>query len=221
MKPLIIFLSGILLFVSCSKDKDNQPLYAEARYTVTITGKWSAPAFTVPGGAHYTTFAGMIHNSNASLWKEGTMASHGTEFMAETGNVSGLLNEVDSMIADRSAVSLLLFYGPTVTGSRATNFSCSNNYPLVSFGAMLGPTPDWFVGVSNISLYNNGWVSDTTINLYALDAGTEEGNVFAYNNPPTVPLQNIHILQATEATVLANGNPVLAPIATARFRKQD
>ena len=86
---------------------------------------------------------------------------------------------------------------------------------------MLGPTPDWFVGVSAMNLYrNNSWISDTTVNLYPLDAGTEDGDVFGYYNPETVPRQNIHLLQASQATVLANGNPALAPIATARFTKQ-
>jgi len=86
---------------------------------------------------------------------------------------------------------------------------------------MLGPTPDWFVGVSGINLYNNSkWVADTTINLYTYDAGTEDGDMFGYNNPATTPQQNIHILQASQARVLANGNPALAPIATARFVRQ-
>ena len=67
---------------------------------------------------------------------------------------------------------------------------------------------------------NNNWTADTTVNLYAYDAGTEDGDMFGYNNPATVPQQNIHILQALQATILANGNANLAPIATARFTKQ-
>lgn len=86
---------------------------------------------------------------------------------------------------------------------------------------MLGPTPDWFVGVSGIRLYNNNkWVADTVINLYPYDAGTEDGDIFGYNNPATIPQQDIHLLQPFGAMVLANGNASLAPIATARFIKQ-
>ena len=86
---------------------------------------------------------------------------------------------------------------------------------------MLAPSPDWFVGVNGINLFSgNKWIIDTTINLYPHDAGTEEGDIFGYNNPATVPQQNIHLLMASQATVLANGNQLLAPIATARFTKR-
>lgn len=195
--------------------------FSEARYTITVAGKWTGPAFTVPGGAHYTTFTGMIHNSNAFLWKEAAKASYGMEVLAETGGVGPILAEIDSTINTRNGLSLLLFVAPSTAGSSNVNIYCNSNYSRVSFASMLGPTPDWFVGVSDINLYRgNSWVTDTTINLYAYDAGTEDGDVFGYSNPASVPLQDIHVLQASQATVLANGNPTLAPIATARFVKQ-
>ena len=144
------------------------------------------------------------------------------ELLAEIGNGTTMLNEIDSMITARNASSLLLFVAPpTLIGTRMSSFYCNSNYPQVSFASMLGPTPDWFVGVSGINLYNkNNWVADTTVNLFAYDAGTEDGDIFGYNNPATIPQQNIHILQASQATVLANGNPVLVPIGRARFTKQ-
>jgi Spondin_N len=223
MKITIIFIAITALLFSCKKeDTVVASTFAEARYTVTITGQWKAPAFTVPGGAHYTTFIGMVHGSNASLWKDGTKASYGTEVLAETGGGAPILAEIDSMIRAKSALALLLFVAPSTIGSSTVNFYCNTNYSRVSFESMLGPTPDWFVGVSGIELYNNNrWIGDTTINLYAYDAGTEDGDVFGYNNPASVPLQNIHVLQASQATVLANGNAVLAPIATARFQKME
>ena len=216
----ILFLS--LVFSSCKKDDIPASSFSEARYTISVTGKWSSPDFAVPGGAHFTTFVGMIHNSNAWLWKDGSKASPGMELLAEIGNGVTMLNEIDSMITARNASSLLLFVAPpTLIGNRMTSFYCNSNYAQVSFASMLGPTPDWFVGVSGINLYNkNNWVADTTVNLYAFDAGTEDGDMFGYNNPATIPQQNIHILLASQATVLANGNPVLVPIGTARFTKQ-
>jgi len=222
MKVLFILIPVVFFISSCKKDEDNVPaIFTEARYTITISGKWSPPAFTVPPGAHYTTFIGMVHNANASLWQEGTKASLGTEVLAETGGGGPILAEIDSIIKDRNGLSLMLFVAPSAAGSSNVNIYCNSNYSRVSFESMLGPTPDWFVGISSIDLYRNAfWVADTTVDLYAYDAGTEEGNVFGYNNPSTVPQQNIHVLQASQATVLANGNPVLAPIATARFQKQ-
>ena len=72
-----------------------------------------------------------------------------------------------------------------------------------------------------IHLYRNDqWLADTTIQLYVYDAGTEEGDVFAYNNPATLPQQPIQLLTSAKGTVLANGNPSLAPIARLRITKQ-
>lgn len=210
-----------LLVISCKKEEINTISFSEARYTITVTGKWSTPDFAVPAGAHYTTFVGMVHNSQAWLWREGTPASPGTELLAEIGNGTTMLTEIDSMVTARNASSLILFTAPaTLTGSRMSSVYCNTNYSRVSFASMLGPTPDWFVGVSGINLYhNNNWVSDTSVNLYAYDAGTEEGDLFGYNNPATSPQQTIQLLQASRATVLANGNATLVPIATARFTK--
>lgn len=211
-----------LLLLSCRKEDESVSSFSEARYTITVEGKWSSPAFAVPGGAHFTTFVGMVHNNQAYLWKEGTLASPGTELLAEIGNGTTLLTEIDSMIAARNASSLLLFTAPaTLSSNRTTSVYCNTNYPEVSFASMLGPTPDWFVGVSGINLLrNNQWVTDTLIYLYPYDAGTEEGDMFGYNNPASIPQQPVHLLQAAQATVLANGNRTLAPIATARFRRQ-
>jgi hypothetical protein len=216
--PLLLLLTPLL---SCKKEEASQPGLSEARYSITITGQWVAPQFTVPGGAHYTTFIGMVHNSAASLWMEGVKASPGMEVLAETGGGAPVLAEIDSTIKARNGLALLLFVAPPANGSSSVNMYCNSNFSRVSFASMLGPTPDWFVGVNNINLYaNNRWIADTTINLYVYDAGTEDGDIFGYNNPATTPQQNIHLLKAAEATVLVNGNAVLPPIATARFTRQ-
>lgn len=222
MKQIILLALPAVILFSCKKDDTvAPPALSDARYTVTITAQWKAPEFTVPAGAHYTTFIGMVHNNAASLWKEGTKASYGMEVLAETGGGGPILAEIDSTIKSRNGLSLLLFVAPPVYSSSNVNFYCNSDYSRVSFASMLGPTPDWFVGINGLNLFaDNKWIQDTTINLYAFDAGTEGGDMFGYNNPATVPQQNIHILQAAQATVLANGNSQLAPIATARLVKQ-
>jgi hypothetical protein len=83
---------------------------------------------------------------------------------------------------------------------------------------MIAPSPDWFIGIDAFNLFpNNKWISDTTINLFGYDAGTEEGDVFSLNNPATIPQQNIQLLNSENASVLANGNSPLKPIAFVRF----
>jgi hypothetical protein len=85
---------------------------------------------------------------------------------------------------------------------------------------MIAPSPDWFIGLSGLNLYaNKKWVADTTIQLFVYDAGTEEGDVFGYANPATTPQQPIRLLEASAATVLANGNSNLKAIAEVRMVK--
>lgn len=217
MKTRLLLPLILLSLFSCKKESPDTD-FSEARYKITITGEWKTPGFTVPGGAHYTTFIGMVHNNSAVLWKDQVFASPGMEVLAETGGGGPILGEIDSLVAAKQALSLVLFVAPPASGSSEVNIYCNSNYRVISFASMLGPTPDWFVGVSGIELFKNRqWIADTTLQLYAYDAGTEQGDVFGYSNPPTVPQEPIHILQASQATVLANGNTMLAPIATARF----
>ena len=51
---------------------------------------------------------------------------------------------------------------------------------------MIAPSPDWFVGVSRLSLYDNGW-RNRVVELYPYDAGTEEGSGWSLANAATVP----------------------------------
>ena len=188
---------------------------------MTITGKWQGPAFTVPAGVHFTTFAGMVHHSKANLWQPGSLATLGVKNVAEVGNTVAINVEIDSMIASGPALERLAFSPPSATGQVTGSIRANSNFPQLSLASMIAPSPDWFIGLSSFSLYRDKqWVKDTTINLYVYDAGTEEGDVFGYSNPATVPQQPISLQTAARATVLANGNATLAPIATIRLKRQ-
>lgn len=221
MKQPLPALILLLFFTSCKKTQtiiENN--FSEATYTLEVTGKWSSPDFTVPAGVHFTSFAGMVHNTNGELWKPGKLATKGVENIAETGSTTAILLEIDSVIRSKNALSLILFTPPGATGTKKATLYCNSNYSLVSFASMLAPSLDWFIGLSGLNLYsNNKWVSDTTVQLFVFDAGTEDGDIFGYNNPPANPQQTIHLLQASEATVLANGNAGLKAIAEVRFTK--
>jgi hypothetical protein len=221
MKAISLLISLTILLFSCTKEKMPGPVFSEARYLVEITGKWKQPEFGVPAGVHFTNVLGMVHDHRDAMWKENENASPGVESMAESGNPNPLLAEIDAFIAAGRAVSIVVIPAPPPTGSSRANIYCNSNYSCLSLETMLAPTPDWFTGISGLDLYaNNRWITDTTIDLYAWDAGTEDGDIFSYNNPATVPQQAIHLLQPAQASVLANGNPLLAPIGTLRLIKQ-
>jgi hypothetical protein len=218
MKALLFSVILCALFYSCRKDDDNNDDFSEAVYRVELTGKWKAPEFGVPAGVHFTTFVGMVHNENARMWEEGGLASPGIENVAETGSATQALIEIDSVIRGKNASGVFTIPAPPPVGTSVRTIYANSNYTMVSFVSMIAPSPDWFVGINGVSLYNSKkWVADTLIQLYVHDAGTEEGDVFSLNNPASNPHKNIERLTATTGSVLANGNTSLSPIATVRF----
>ena len=67
---------------------------------------------------------------------------------------------------------------------------------------MIGPSPDWFVGVSGLNLLNDGvWSELATLELFPLDAGTEDGRTFNMNNRASVPQQRISRLDTNRTSV--------------------
>lgn len=217
----LLFIALLPILYSCGKDvEDNMP-FSEANYVMTISGQWSTPAFTTPANGKFTSVIGMVHNQQGWLWRENQPADLATEAMAENGNIIPYLAVIDSIIAAGSASAQLFMLAPPNTGSGQRAIYCNTNFSQVSFMSMLGPTPDWFIGLNGFNLFSNDqWVSDTTINLYVYDGGTEDGTGLSYNNPPSIPQQNIHVLSVAEGAGLANGNPSLGVVATVRFVRQ-
>jgi len=214
----------ILLFLiagafSCTKQNGvpDEPPAPAASYKVIVTTKWSLPAFTVPVNAHLTTLIGMVHSKDTFLWGD-MPATTGLEFVAEVGSNWRLVNELDSIISRQKALSQFAIPPPVINSSIEFPISLTTAFPSISFASMIAPSPDWFTGINNYSLLqNNKWVDDLSVDLMVYDAGTEDGDVFGYDNPATVPVQNVKVLSAANATVLANGNPVIGKIATIRF----
>ncbi len=70
---------------------------------------------------------------------------------------------------------------PNVDKSATTSFTVSKDYHLLSFATMLGPSPDWFSGVSKLNLCqtNCTWIDSYMEDLYPYDAGTDSG--LSYN----------------------------------------
>jgi len=79
-----------------------------------------------------------------------------------------LKSEFDTYIADGSAYSFLN-YPRNFTPSEAStvNFDVSSTHPLVTLVSMLGPSPDWFVGVSGLEMRDgNTWRDTITVDLF-------------------------------------------------------
>lgn len=72
-------------------------------------------------------------------------------------------------------------------------FRVDSRHHLMSLLSMLGPSPDWFIGVSalELCLKNCSWVADKMINLYLWDAGTDSGVTYLARDLPTIPQERI------------------------------
>ena len=185
-----LFLSLLLLADSTAAQTTNS-----ATYEVTFRGNWTTnSADSVPGSAHFTTLIGAVHNGNVTFWSVGQRASPGVEFVAELGGTSTFSNEVAAAGSNAFLVSRGI--GGQPTSSVTFDVSLPETHPRFTLLSMIGPSPDWFVGVSGLDMRPGGsWRESHSVNLFPYDAGTENGNGFALSNPATNPQQNIRSIR--------------------------
>ena len=160
-----------------------------AVYTVTFQGNWTTASTPggVVGSAHFTTLIGAVHNDRVTFWEPGGKATAGVEYVAELGHTGMFESEIN---ANSNAVSVIRKSVARGGTGRATfEVTVSRDYPVVTLLSMIGPSPDWFVGISGQSLLDaqGEWESRLEIDLFPYDAGTEEGTEFSLNNPATFP----------------------------------
>lgn len=194
------------------------PVQAEVTYRLDFDGTWS-PA-THPGAfpgqsSHFTDLVGGTHSDAVTFWEAGALASPGIESVAELGATSSLLSEVQTAIDAGTAASQLS--GPSIFNlpdKAVFMFSVEESHPLITLVTMVAPSPDWFVGVSGLSLRENGkWLGQVEVDLVAYDAGTEDGEGFSLSNPATSPQE---VIQKITTGPLAG----LPPLGTFTFTVQ-
>lgn len=202
-------IAAALLIAGCSTEMPTEPSLepagtttpvsapptgaTSARYRVTFESTWSAATHSVdfPSSAHFSALVGGTHNQTAVFWREGLPASAGIKDMAERGRTTPLDHEITAAIVAGAAERLLL--GGAIDrspGSVGLEFEISQSYSLVTLVSMIAPSPDWFVGVSSLSLLENGrWVDERRVDLVPWDAGTDDGSTFSSPDRVTTPPQ--------------------------------
>ncbi len=187
-----------------------------ATYTVTFQGNWTTASTPdgVVGGAHFTTLVGAVHNDMVTFWKSGGTATPGVEGVAELGSTGTFESEVTAAGANASLVKKSIAGSSTVTAT--FEIEVTNDHPLFTLLSMIGPSPDWFVGVSGLSLLDaqGQWLSEHEVNLFPYDAGTEDGDGFSLSNSPTSP-------QGTIMSIKGMGKFSDEPMAMLTFDLQE
>jgi len=191
-----------------------------AMYTVTFTSTWSAATHpdNFPSNPHFSGLIGATHDSSILFWRPGEFASQGIKSVAEFGSKFALTNEVDTAQMNAQAEFLLSggFISPS-PGAVNYTFEITSAYPLVTLVSMLAPSPDWFVGVSGLALYQDGlWSDSVTVDLFVYDAGTDDGVTYTSANTVTSPPQPITTITTTPFLV----GVVVPPVASFTFLRQ-
>ena len=179
---------------------------------------WSASTHPAnfPGGAHLSPLIGAVHNSGVTFWAPDGTATPGIESMAETGGTSTLAAEIRAEIPG-GALAVINGSGIRSPGSTTIQaITLREDFPLVTLVTMIAPSPDWFVGVTGLSLRDDdgNWIGEREVVLYPYDAGTDSGPNYTSANDDTRPKEPIHSLRGE--------NPFSdEPIGTFTFTRTD
>lgn len=192
---------------------------ATARYRVTFQATWSPSTHPddFPTRAHFSPLVGGTHNSSVRFWEEGSLATTGIKDMAERGRTTPLDQEVGAAVTAGTAERVLLG-GPIddSPGSVSIEFEISQSYPLVTLVSMIAPSPDWFVGISALALFQDGqWIDSRRIDLVPWDAGTDSGATFMSPDVATTP--PVPIARIVNAPLAPAGR--VTPLGTFTFTR--
>ncbi|KAL4231890.1 Spondin-2 [Mactra antiquata] len=172
-----------------------------AEYELAFYGEWSAdvyprmfPRYRPP--AQWSKLIGRSHSDQYTMWSEGEKATESVKTFAEDSNTRGFDVEAQSYGGIRDTFTAAPIRGGL--GKTATNFITDGSHTKISFMVKLIPSPDWFVGLSSFDLCEKKrWKSHIKIDLYPMDAGTDEGLTFTSPNWPSIPRENIYMLSPT------------------------
>ena len=138
----------------------------KARYRVSIQNTWSVDTHpgAFPENAHFSFVAAATHNAQSPFWEEGTFASPGFVKLAETGLSDLLIDEIKASVVvgdSEQVVDLQNWICPggiihNNCGKNQFEFEISKSHSYFSMASMLGPSPDWFIGVSGLDLLETG-----------------------------------------------------------------
>ncbi|HTH46443.1 MAG TPA: spondin domain-containing protein [Candidatus Limnocylindria bacterium] len=194
-----------------------------ARFEVLFDATWSQQ--THPGawpvGAHWSGPVGAMHNSLVHFWAEGETASEGIRIMAELGGQSALLREFQAAIDQGQAGFTLAASGLSSPGQRVISFpqATTRDFPLLTLCSMIAPSPDWFAGVTGLSLLDadGAWIATQTVPLYGQDAGTDSGANFTSPDQVTNPRGVVTQMAGYPALVAGQ----IVPFGTFTIRRID
>jgi len=205
----ISLLSSLLFCLLFSSVHSLCPVKQVAIYNVTFIGEWTAesqvdtgyPNFPPCGSSpFFGNLIGATHNSSQThyVWENAGYATPGfADYVDGHYNGYELREEIVKQI-NNGYFGSLIFIPQTLplTGTESTIFHINYTTPFVDVVVSIVPSPDWFVGVSKLPLFEQGhWYKFIAIDLYAWDAGTQVGTDFYTSNVAQNPQLRISSLR--------------------------
>uniref|UniRef100_A0A672QGV4 Spondin-1 n=1 Tax=Sinocyclocheilus grahami TaxID=75366 RepID=A0A672QGV4_SINGR len=179
-----------------------------AKYRVTFYGNWSEkvhPKDYPRRANHWSALIGASHSRSYMLWEYGGFASEGVKQVAEYGSPVKMEEEIrqkgdDVMTVIKTKAQWPAWQPLNVRSSPSAEFSVDRAHHLMSFLTMLGPSPDWNVGLSGEDLCTRdcGWVQRLVKDLVPWDAGTDSGVTYESPNKPSNPQERIRPLTSLD-----------------------
>ena len=183
-------LLGVLCILAAPALANGPQPSATASYRVTFDATWSAATHPteIPPNPHFSGLVGAVHDDQLDLYELGQLASPGVQSMAETGSKFPLIDEVEAAIAAGHAESVISGPGLVSPSAKSIVVSVSQSFSEVTLVSMVAPSPDWFVGVNGLDLFQPGhWIDEIELPLFAIDAGTDSGSTYLAPDQPTLP----------------------------------
>ncbi|WP_242206053.1 spondin domain-containing protein [Aestuariivivens insulae] len=182
-----------------------------AIYDVTFTSIWNATDHTsIPNNAHWSDLVGATHNTANEFLELGQLASDGIKNVAELGSNTNFQNEVNNAIDSYRANQWLqqsFSLHAAISSATLTNVQVNESYPLLTLVSMVAPSPDWFIAINSLNLRtedNTNWKPSFSMDVYAYDAGTDDGIDYTSDNIASNPPVGIYKINGTPF----NGNVI-------------
>ncbi|XP_067945663.1 spondin-1-like [Watersipora subatra] len=205
-----------------------------AKYEMTFVGNWSRethpkdfPDRQHESLLHWSDIIGASHSPSYSLWSYGTLATTGVKEVCEYGwprTLEGEIKQQSRNVRTVIKTSGIWGYPALYETQRSARFSTDNNRPYMSLLSMVGPSPDWCIGIDslNMCLENCTWLESVDLELYPWDAGTDGGVTYLSSNLPTYPREKIQQITNVFPNNTASpfyGEEAVRPMATVRVRR--
>jgi hypothetical protein len=193
-------------------------------YKVEFTPLWTKANFpheypdtSLIHRPHFSGLIGTGHNALYHLFAAGQPPTPGLERLSEMGKHDPLDAEIKDAVTAGNATALaesepLKDFSQTAT----TQVTVDGAHPMVSLVAMIAPSPDWFAGVSDVNLMENGgWVASKTVDVQPYDSGGDNGTTYLADDVDANPKQPTTLNQSRH---FAKGGAV-QPVARITFTK--